>query len=392
MSLLKSILLSIVILFSTQHPVSSAELTVKSVTGVGFGLNESDAIYDAVINGISQVNGESIASDMRMVKKSQSSTDKATSLSREVDQDISRKTKGNVKSWTKLSIKPSIGGGYSASAKVDVYVVAPSKQLQRKKIVVLPKEQSEYQQENSEFSDALLKNLTISRKFAMMDRQNEVAVRSELARIAQGGSVVDSMKLSAEIAPDFILTTSSSIKALAGSKSSITASVQVIDYATRQIKYFDSKSITFKSSDTSNPSKKIQQLAKMVSRALMENIYPPIIVAINEGEATIAQGSDFFSVGDNVIIKELGSEIVDPYTKEHLGYAQKEIGMGKVLSTDSRITKISVDVGLRLNDVLLSKKKYQASRKSADVSEIFSDVKSDASVNDVTKKNSDDDY
>jgi len=82
--------LFIAVFFTTQ--VFSAEINVVSVTSIGFGQTESEAITEAVLNGIAQVNGESIASSMRIKKATVSATDQKTQAARLTESDLERKT------------------------------------------------------------------------------------------------------------------------------------------------------------------------------------------------------------------------------------------------------------------------------------------------------------
>ena len=59
-----------------------AQITVVTVTATGFGLNEAEAVKNAIVNGIAQVNGESVASKIKMAKSTISSSESKTHSSR----------------------------------------------------------------------------------------------------------------------------------------------------------------------------------------------------------------------------------------------------------------------------------------------------------------------
>ena len=91
-------------------------------------------------------------------------------------------------------------------------------------------------------------------------------------------------------------------------------------------------------------------------------MYPPIIVGASEGFVTIAQGSDFFAVGEKLIVKKVGAALKDPHTDEFLGYDQTDIGTAEIVFSDKRISRAKVDGNLNFSELGLSNKEYQVSR------------------------------
>ena len=69
------------------------QITIVSVTANGFGKTEAEAMTSAVINGVAQVNGEAIASSIR-VKSTSTSSDAGTNGERTIEKDIARLTQG----------------------------------------------------------------------------------------------------------------------------------------------------------------------------------------------------------------------------------------------------------------------------------------------------------
>jgi len=102
-SLLTSILRSACgwVLAAAATLAGAQQITIVSVTANGFGKTEAEAMTSAVINGVAQVNGEAIASSMR-VKSTSTSSDAGTSGERTIEKDIARRTQGVVKSWRKI--------------------------------------------------------------------------------------------------------------------------------------------------------------------------------------------------------------------------------------------------------------------------------------------------
>lgn len=355
------------LLLITSFNLQAGQLSTVSVNAKGFGVTESEAVTDAVINAVAQVNGETIASKMRMQKKTISSTNDATSTSRSIEKDISRKTQGVVKSWRKISITPS-AGGYTATVVANLVVLKRSEQLKRMRLAITSLGSDTY---TLRLLESLTENLTTSRKFAIMDRRQGELIQSQLEKIKAGGSIEDKARLSGEVAPDFIAVTTL-VMTSSDQRQVAEATLEVIDYTSRQVKFFEKKSLTISSKDPIVINRRLQVLAKMLSRAVVETVYPPIIVGVGEdGLITIAQGSDFFTVGDKCVVKEFSGNIKDPYTKEFLGHKLTEIGTAEIVSTDKRLSQASLKPGLNLTPQMIAEKRYLVVRKSESAEDVF---------------------
>ena len=368
----------------------SAQINVVSVTANGFGSSEAEAISDAIINGIAQVNGESIASSMRMKKKIVSSTDQKTQGERSIEKDIETKTKGVVKSWKKISSSNAGNSSYSATVSVQVFVLEKSQQLQRLKIAIVAPNAKQDPLTNILIS-GLTTNLSSNRKFAVIDRSNGEAITSQLDRIKQNtGAIEDQVRLSAEIAPDFIAVASINPMQSKNDKYVIEANLEIIDYATRQVKFSEKKNANLKSSDTASVTKQINLLAKNLARVVLETLYPPIIVSADNEFITIGQGSDFFNVGDKCVIRERKSVIRDPYTKEFLGYDQSDIGTAEITYADKRISKAKLTSKAELSLDKITEKKYQLWRSGESSINLFNSTSTETESTSHTKNDSQD--
>lgn len=356
----------LLILLTSFH-LQAGQLNTVSVTTKGFGVSESEALSDAVINAVAQVNGETVASTLRVQKKTTSSTNDVTNASRSIEKDISRKTQGVVKSWRKISVTPS-AGGYAATIAANLVVLKRSEQLKRMRLAITSLGSDSH---TLRLVEALTENLTSSRKFAVLDRRQGELIQSQLNKIKRGGSIEDKARLSGEVAPDFIAVTTLVITS-SDQRQVAEATLEVIDYTSRQVKFFEKKSLTITSKDPIVINRRLQVLAKILSRAVIETVYPPIIVGVSEeGLITIAQGSDFFSVGDKCIVKEFAGNIKDPYTKEFLGHKLTEIGVAEIVSTDKRLSQASLKPGLTLTPEMIAEKRYLVVRKSESTEDVL---------------------
>jgi hypothetical protein len=368
-------LLLIGVLFNTLFSglATAQQIQVVSVNSNGFGRTESEALLDAVVNGIAQVNGEAIASSVRIASKAFSSSDnkaKSPSLTRSIDEDISRETKGVVQSWQKISAEKSSTGDFDALVTVNVFVLKKSEQLKRIKLAVVPSQGSEPKQTLS-LADEVARNLTTSRKFALMDRKYSTEIESQLSRIAKGGSAEDSVRLSAEVAPDFIAVVSVNMTTRPDGTPTAFGSLEVIDYSTRQVKLSEKRNIPLKQGDDTSNVRRIAMIGRELSRAVVQAVFPPIVLGEDSGFITIAQGSDFFSIGDQLVIKKMGAILRDPHTSEYLGQDHIDVGIAVVSYVDSRIARAKLSNRTNFDPNLLANQKYQVWRTGETERDLF---------------------
>lgn len=372
---LRSVVFYCVALLAFGHvqSVSAQQIQVVAVTASGFGKTEAEALSDAVFNGVAQVNGEAVASSIRITTTSTSSTDGAkgsSSMSRNIEEDISRKTKGVVKSWRKISTEQSPAGDYTASAAVEVYVLRKSEQLKRIKLAVVPASTGDMKHTSLLISE-LAQQLSTSRKFAVMDRKNSAQIESQLARIKRGGSLEDSVRLSAEIAPDFIAVVSVSTTSRNDGHQTAFGSLEIIDYSTRQVKFSEKKSLPLKLGDDTSNSRRISLLGKSLNRVVIQTLYPPTILGQDSGFITIGQGSDFFSMGDKLLVKKMGATLRDPHTGEYLSQDHADIGSAVITYVDNRISRAKLTGKIEFDNKLLAKQRYQVWRTGDNTADIF---------------------
>ncbi|WVN41519.1 hypothetical protein AOB54_08545 [beta proteobacterium MWH-UniP1] len=349
------------------------QIQVVSVTASGFGKTEAEALSDAVFNGVAQVNGEAVASSIRISTTAKSSSDGAnssTSMSRSIEEDISRKTKGVVRSWTKISSEISPAGDYAASAAVDVFVLKRSEQLKRIKLAVVPSNTGDPRYTNALLSE-VTQQLTTGRKFAVMDRRNSVQVESQLSRIRKSGSLEDSVRLSAEVAPDFIAVVSVTTAGRNDGRQSAFATLEVIYYSTRQVKFSEKKNVPLKFGDETSNARRIAMLGKGLSRAVIQTVYPPTVLGQDSGFITIGQGSDFFSIGDKLVIKKMGAALRDPHTGEYLSHDHSDVGTAVISYADARISRAKLAGKVELDPRLLAMQSYQVWRTGENGADAF---------------------
>jgi hypothetical protein len=364
--------LALTLLMVSNH-AAAQKITIVTVNAQGYGATKAEALADAVVNGIAQVNGEAVASSMKMQTKDFASSDGTETSSRSIEESISRKTKGVVRSWRQIELVGSGAGDYNASVEVNVVVLQKSVQLNRIKIAVVPPS-GDRTEATRALNEELTNLLTSSRKFAIVDRRNEGAIASQLDRIREGGSIEDQVRLTGEVAPDVIAVTGARITSGSGSKRYAEATLEIIDYASRQVKFAAKKRLPLKAGNDTSNRRRIAMLAKGLSRAVIETMYPPTIVGVGDGFVTIAQGSDFFAVGDKLVVKRMGAALKDPHTDEFLGYDQSDIGTAVVVFVDKRISRAKVDGTPVFDSMGIVNRAYQVARTGQSSGNFFAEL------------------
>ncbi len=340
--------------------VHAQKIEFVNVTATGHGATAAQAVTDALTQAVSQVNGESIASEVRL-RVQNVTHDGQRSSDKRFEREISRETDGIVRAWREIRRTVNAIGVHEAVVDATVVVLARSPQLERMKVAVVPR-LVEPHASTVALVGELTSLLTSSRKFAVMDRRNESAVRAQLERIRSGGAREDQVRRTAEVAPDVIAVVDTQVIRGAPGRQTLEARLEVIDYATRQIKFSEVRRLPVDLEDQRATSSRIRILARGLSRALLDTVYPPLIVGADGLYVTIAQGSDYFSVGDRLVVRRLGPPIRDPHTGEVLGFEHVDLGEAEIVYTDKRISKgrlvSAIDIGVEG----IAAKAYRVSR------------------------------
>lgn len=365
---------------------SAQQVMIVSVMANGYGRTEAQALSDAVINGVAQVNGETVAASMRVTTTSTASTSGGESGSRTIEEDIQRRTRGVVKAWKPVSVNATGAGDFNATAQVSVAVLKRSEQLKRMKLAVVPSRRGDPAL-SATLAEEVVSNLTASRKFAIMDRKNNDVIASQLNRIRTGsGAIEDQVRLTGEVAPDFLVVVTLDPVGRNSAKPSVVGSLDVIDYSSRQVKFSEKKSFPFKVGDESSNRRRIALLGKGLSRAVIQTVYPPIVVGMDDGFITIGQGAAFFNKGDLLVVKRMGKAIRDPHTGEFLSNEHTEVGKAEITYVDERIARAKVSGSLQLDAKMIAGNNYQVWRTGESTDDFFAGLTGGSSNGDKGKK------
>jgi len=353
--------------FLLSTPAYSSGIDYVTVTTIGVADSKKMAVQEAVVAALEQVNGQAMSvkerSSINSTVEYQGDEEKISG-SEQYSQDIASKTKGVIRRYAPLSFDQVGSGQIEAAVEVTVAVLKKSKQMKRTKIAVVG------EGGNLNQTDQLVKDITrklaTSRKFAVLDRENGALIEREFEKIKENGSIEDMVRLSSSVAPDLLAVVKSTLRSVNSEKYDLSGTLEVLDYATGQIKFSRKKMVRLKVSDSdSKTSRKISMLSKKLYTSLVEKVFVPTVIGSSSDGITIGQGMDYFSVGDIVSLHKRGEQLKDQYTGESLGSNLSKFGMAKIIFVNSNISIASSGDDLNIsNDDIAGRKIVVVKKKN----------------------------
>ncbi|SFV76491.1 Putative periplasmic protein [hydrothermal vent metagenome] len=362
MNIKKMINYSIFLVLVFLTGVTLAKIEYVTVSAQGSGITKNDAIQEAIVNAISQVNGVKVASKIKSEFSYNSDSENGAEQSNSHEsfqKSVNTKTKGVVQSWDVISEQAPIGNdpifsfwGVEIEATIAKYKA--SIQSDRLRMAVVPfrilSTVTEIDFERL-FEKSLNSYLTQSRKFAMIDRKYSYEQQQEL-RLVQGDNfkTEEAARAGNQLGVDYLVlgvidnaNRKTSIthmrvvdKKIARSSTQIDLSFRIIDVATGQIKHAGEYSQSFAGGVSINSI--ASKVADSVGNDIINAIYPILVVDIDGDRVTLGQGGKTLKIGDKLKLIKYGEKIHDPYTGESLGYTEIEIGIVKITSVQSKLS------------------------------------------------------
>lgn len=353
-----------------------ARVEIVEVNAEGMGLTLGDAILDGLQSAVSMVNGVEVASQTRLEMATVSTeTNQAESYTAAsaFSKDITTATKGVVDGYDVLSSgrDSSLGNNYVVQLAVRISKLKQSKQLNRLRMAVsgLYVDDNVSDRRAADATALAIQNrvidyLTQTRRFAMIDRNNIADTQTELNYIATSGMATRELaRLGNKVGTDYLVVmilrelntniyqkkmkTNNRIKETKQVVGEV--SVRILDVATSQIKFSDTILI--------QSDRDYRSLAKdggrVIGQTIQNAIYPARIVAIDGDMVTIGQGGKTFVRNEIYELVQLGKRMIDPYTKESLGFQEIPVGKIKIERVQSkqstgRIIEITLDDATQL--------------------------------------------
>ena len=336
--------------------------------------SESEAINNALVEAISQINGAKIGAEVK-TSLSQVSTKEGADVKKTFDKNVSKITNGLVKSYRVLSSRKE-ENLFKVKLSVQVSKFKKSVQTKRLRLAVVPFTAAntvKITDSTKKFEGAItaqLENyLTQTRRFALLDRSFIKEQSKELNFIAGGAGTSMSndeiAKLGNRIGTDYIIVgriekansfitekkskvSDTVIKKL---NSNARVTLRIIDVATTQIKFSD----TYEKSMNSSIEKVADNLALKIGDVIIESIYPIRIINASSTQVTLGQGGKTMSSGDLFKVYQLGKKMKDAYTGESLGREEIEVATIQIKTikpktSEAQILESIVELSTALKD------------------------------------------
>jgi curli biogenesis system outer membrane secretion channel CsgG len=374
-----------------------ARIQYVTVDSEGVGSSQQEAINDALVNAISEINGVEVASKTNL-KTSEISNNEIVESTDSFKQSINKKTNGLIKEYVVLNKQQSefSKGSWSATVRATIAKYDVSKQSKRLRVAVLPftinenipdwKKPEEF---NKNITQTLVSYMTQTRKFAMLDREHMAAQSNELAMLHTGNTPVEELtKLGQRLSTDYIIVgdiddihyhknnkqLKMSGKTITTIKQGARVSYQIIDVATGQIKFSDLfDKILFSSKSRVSSVVVAEKTASEIGSVITNAIYPIRVEAIKDKDIFIGQGGKTLHKGDEYSLVMLGEVLKDSYTGESLGREEKNVGTVKIIQvqakqSQAKIVRSTVDADKLFKPGLFILRPYKKASEVARVS------------------------
>jgi len=364
---------------------------IRQVEVASSGATKQEAIYNALVEAVRQINGIKVASD---VKTGFSHTDLSVSLNdksldvstgkNSIEKHISTKSKGFVKEYEVIDAR-TVGLQWEVTILANIlkYKTPGISPHSRRKIVIMPFRtlMSSYTINNDRYTDDafsrsfnqhLTNHLTQARRFTVLDREymNEYLAEKNII-LSSNASTDEQIKIGEALGADYIVVgkigqasisrKNTSIDIIGESRSSYQAEFD-IDYriivlATRQVKWSDTISlsldaetvdrVTRNKQDNAASQGILSHFASIISNQLMSNIYPLRVVSrsIDRNTVVLNQGGKSLVIGDILEVMSLGDQVIDPYTGESLGQQEHVIATVEVIRLLPKMSTAKVVTG-----------------------------------------------
>ncbi|MFQ6371250.1 hypothetical protein [Shewanella sp. YIC-542] len=129
--------------------------------------------------------------------------------------------------------------------------------------------------------------------------------------------------------------------------SQVVVEYQLLDVVNNQVKW-SAKVPT--SSSRNNLSQLVDITSRKVFDQLKDNIYPIVLFSTSDGHLVLNSGGKTVQVGELYNVFSMGEELVDPYTKESLGFDESLVGQVKVNKVQHKIAYVTLVKG-KLEDM-----------------------------------------
>lgn len=360
----------IVLLSLLTHQVY-AQVVEATERATATGTSKRQAIEAAVVQATGQafgmtVNAVTSTSDSTTITGGETagSSKFLTKVNDQVQQKIKSSTNNPITGYSVDSLKQLPNGLWEASVTIKyAKFKAIGQKSDRRSMVVITNEQKYKELLVGDFSRALVG----SRRFDVLNRENQNlfekekafitggdAAKAEVARLGQatGADYLVIVNLQGlNIANDRREKIQMTGETLVSSSASGTVSVEVIEFASRKVKWTGSEKFSANyggatSVSNGNLSSLISGASEKLVNQLVATIYPiEVIKVLSKNMAVINRGSTSIKEGQKVTIYLKGEELTDKQSGESLGALEIKVGKGKVVETNPKYSTVQLESG-----------------------------------------------
>jgi hypothetical protein len=338
------------------------KVALVEVEASAWGETKRDATLAALGEAIAQVNGRNVAaatSIKRATVEVGKDDEESYEWRNELQSEVSDTLRGVVDSYSILSETPD-GSGWEVKVLANVarLVEGISK---RKPLAIIPftvgRGSVSVFGRSWDANDAarlltqtLVDKVTGTRRFAVIDREF-VAVTQQEASLKVDNPLTPMttlMELANRLVAEYMIV--GQLESLSVQKSSkyidtiklelvqttatVTIAFRVIDVGSDQVKYAGTEVFTFRDAEIPSSGEPVavgtrvlDLAADRIVEAMIDAIYPLLIVSVDGDVATINQGGDTVKVASTYEVYRYGEKIIDPYSRESLGRSETLVGI-----------------------------------------------------------------
>lgn len=318
--------------------------STKTATGEGHGLTREEAINNAIIEAVGKISGVNISS----MKRSSTQAISDNSGSNIVDaysNDISKATKGRADSYEIISANQDSAGKWVAVVEIKNSKTTKSYKApglgnkQRRSLAVFNASYGDTRGLGENLKTHIISNLTKSRKFNILDRDNGGYYEMEKALIKSSNANSDEIyKLKNVLGSDYLMifdvkaaqarTKQSNLTGQNITKAEVAVDYQVILFATREVKYSNTLTMSVSvKDDLKSNEEAYKKIADKITSDILNAIYPLKIASVNGQEVVFTQN---LSVGERFECFSQGKALKDSYTKQSTSDMRVESKAGEV--------------------------------------------------------------
>ena len=382
---------TIVLLFVLLSFTATAKVVSVEVQAKGVGTSYDSALKSSLANAIAKVTGIEITSATTVVNESlrQADSDGGEFQANAQDTNTAMQSRvhGNINGYEVISQKQETNGNYFVTVKAKIYKYQASATSKRKRLALLTTayEEPTYQffepvngaKVSKKVNRSIEQFVVQSRKFSLLTRQDLSSMAAEMHLMSSPATPIkEKAKLGQMLGADLLLlseiveananvylTTSKITGQTSQTREGILSiRVRVIDTVTSEVKFSDIYEVD------ASPYKNLDQVIESVSKVaiddLVTRIYPHKLVNVEGDTVVFNAGGDTVETGSVFAVYEIGDVFIDPYTKESIGRAEKQVGVVEVSRVTSKISYAEVMSGGGFKPGMVLRKQVAKTAKS----------------------------